>query len=66
MYHKSPDRISEQEAARHPEEARFPYLGEAFEMRERSPGVLPALTNLHVFNWGATMSHGALAGDATA
>jgi cation diffusion facilitator CzcD-associated flavoprotein CzcO len=57
------DRIPESEAARYPDEARFPYLGEAFEMRERSPGVLPALTNLHVFNWGATMSHGALAGD---
>jgi len=57
------DRIPEQEAAQYPEEARFPYLGEAFEMRERSPGVLPALTNLHVFNWGATLSHGALAGD---
>ena len=52
------DRIPEQEAAQYPEEARFPYLGEAFEMHERQLGVLPALGNLHVFNWGATMSHG--------
>jgi len=57
------ERIGAQQAVQYPEEARFPYLGEAFEMRERQPGAQPALPHLHVFNWGSTMSHGALAGD---
>ncbi len=57
------DRVSPAEAARHPEAARFPYLGPGMEMLERELGALPALANLHVFNWGVTMSHGALAGD---
>jgi cation diffusion facilitator CzcD-associated flavoprotein CzcO len=47
------------EAARFPEEARFPYLGDAFQLR----GTKPGLERVHVFNWGATMSHGALSGD---
>ena len=47
------------EAARFPEEARFPYLGDAFQLA----GSMPGLANVHLFNWGATMSHGALAGD---
>ena len=47
------------EAEKFPEEARFPYLGDAFQLR----GSLPGLGRVHVFNWGATMSHGALAGD---
>jgi cation diffusion facilitator CzcD-associated flavoprotein CzcO len=57
------DRIEPAQAASFPEEARFPYLGEGFEMQECAPGALPALSHLHVFNWGATISHGALAGD---
>jgi cation diffusion facilitator CzcD-associated flavoprotein CzcO len=47
------------EAQMFPEEARFPYLGDAFQLR----GASPELGRVHVFNWGATMSHGALAGD---
>ncbi len=57
------DRVSDAEAAAHPEEARFPYLGSGFELQERTPGTAPAIRNVHVFNWGCTMSHGALAGD---
>jgi len=57
------DRVEPAQAANFPEEARFPYLGEGFEMQECAPGALPALSHLHVFNWGATISHGALAGD---
>ena len=49
----------EGEAARFPEEARFPYLGDAFQLQ----GEAPELGRVHLFNWGATMSHGALAGD---
>jgi cation diffusion facilitator CzcD-associated flavoprotein CzcO len=51
--------VPPEEAARFPEEARFPYLGHAFQLR----GPSPSLERIHVFNWGATMSHGALAGD---
>lgn len=47
------------EAERFPEEARFPYLGDAFQLQGSAPG----LGRVHVFNWGATMSHGALGGD---
>ena len=47
------------EAERFPEEVRFPYLGDAFQLQGSAAG----LGRVHVFNWGATMSHGALAGD---
>jgi hypothetical protein len=42
-----------------PEEARFPYLGDAFQLQGKASG----LQRVHVFNWGCTMSHGALGGD---
>jgi cation diffusion facilitator CzcD-associated flavoprotein CzcO len=51
--------VSAGEAAEFPEEARFPYLGDAFQLQGSAPG----LGRVHVFNWGSTMSHGALAGD---
>ncbi|HEX2567637.1 MAG TPA: NAD(P)/FAD-dependent oxidoreductase [Burkholderiales bacterium] len=53
------DRISKAEARKFPEESRFPYLGDSFQLQ----GKHPALSRIHVFNWGVTMSHGALAGD---
>ena len=84
--------VTVEEARRHPEPARFPYLGAGFELRPRRPpdgrqdaaaaGPAPAdathpamaatppdpataeaLSRMRLFNWGATMSHGALAGD---
>ena len=57
------DRVSADAAQAHPEAARFPYLGDGMQLLEKIPGSCPQLTNLHVFNWGVTMSHGALAGD---
>jgi cation diffusion facilitator CzcD-associated flavoprotein CzcO len=57
------DRVPAHEAQKHPEAARFPYLGPGMQMLEREPGAMPSLAKLHVFNWGVTMSHGALAGD---
>ena len=51
--------VSAEEARRFPEEARFPYLGDAFQLT----GKHAELGRVHVFNWGSTMSHGALAGD---
>ena len=55
--------VSAEEAARHPEEARFPYLGAGFELLELSPDQSPQARNVHIFNWGCAMSHGQLAGD---
>jgi cation diffusion facilitator CzcD-associated flavoprotein CzcO len=51
--------VSSEEAEKFPEESRFPYLGDAFQLR----GSARELGRVHVFNWGSTMSHGALAGD---
>jgi FAD-dependent urate hydroxylase len=57
------DRVSPQEAERNPDAARFPYLGRGFELTERTPGAVPGLSHVHVFNAGSTMSQAALAGD---
>ena len=57
------DRVSAEEAALHPAEARHPYLGPGFELTERMPGSVPGLSHLHCFNAGSTMSHAAVAGD---
>jgi cation diffusion facilitator CzcD-associated flavoprotein CzcO len=51
--------VSREQTEKFPEEARFPYLGPRFELQGSRPG----LNRVHVFNWGSTMSHGALAGD---
>ncbi len=51
------------QAASHPEPARFPYLGPGFQLQPRAGQPGAVLRNLHLFNWGSTMSHGALAGD---
>lgn len=56
------DRTSELDT----ELGRFPYLGEAFELTARTgtpDGVADALARIHLFNWGSTLSHGAVAGD---
>jgi FAD-dependent urate hydroxylase len=55
------DHVSPQQAARHPEASRFPYLGPGFELIERTPGSIPGLSHVYAFNAGSTMSHGALA-----
>lgn len=57
------DRVAPEQAAAHPEAARFPYLGDGFELRSRAPDRAHALGRIHLFNWGSTMSQGALAGD---
>ena len=57
------DRVPADATRAFPEESRFPYLGDGFQLLERTPGALPAAANLHVFNWGCTLSHGQLAGD---
>ncbi len=57
------DRVSAEQAQAFPEESRFPYLGDGFQLLERAAGAMPAAANLHIFNWGCTLSHGQLAGD---
>lgn len=46
--------------------ARFPYLGDGFQLLAR-PGTdaatADALSRIHLFSWGSTLSHGAVAGD---
>jgi cation diffusion facilitator CzcD-associated flavoprotein CzcO len=57
------DRVAPEEAERHPDAARFPYLGPGFELMERTPGAVLGLSRLHCFNAGAIVSHAALGGD---
>jgi cation diffusion facilitator CzcD-associated flavoprotein CzcO len=55
--------VPAEQAAAHPEPARFPYLGPGFDLRSGTGEHAQALQRLHLFNWGSTLSHGALAGD---
>jgi cation diffusion facilitator CzcD-associated flavoprotein CzcO len=55
--------VRPEQAAQHAEAARFPYLGGGFELRPSGSAHAEALSRIHLFNWGSTMSHGALAGD---
>jgi cation diffusion facilitator CzcD-associated flavoprotein CzcO len=55
--------VPAEQAQRNAEAARFPYLGPGFELRSRGEQFGEALARMHLFNWGSTMSHGALAGD---
>ena len=43
--------------------APFPYLGDGFELIGRTAGSQPLLKDIHLFNWGSTVSHGGLSGD---
>ena len=57
------DRVGAAKAAEDPECARYPYLGPGFEFIERTSNAAPGLGHMHAFNWGVTLSHGAVAGD---
>lgn len=46
-----------------PDLGRFPWLGDGFELTERSPGACPGLGRIHVFNHAAFASLGAIASD---
>jgi cation diffusion facilitator CzcD-associated flavoprotein CzcO len=60
------DRLAPADGPAAAEIARFPYLGAGFELRAR-PGTpaaqADALSRIHLFGWGSTLSHGAVAGD---
>ena len=55
--------VAPAQAQQHPESARFPYLGRGFALQSASGAHASALARMHLFNWGATLSHGALGGD---
>lgn len=57
------DRVTPEQAAAQPQLARFPYLDTGFALVEREAGRSPALRNIHLLNYAATMSHGALTAD---
>jgi cation diffusion facilitator CzcD-associated flavoprotein CzcO len=43
----------------------YPYLGPAFELQEKTPGALPMLANIHVFNSAAVPSLGPICNGIT-
>jgi FAD-dependent urate hydroxylase len=43
--------------------ALFPYLGPGFELTEKRPGTNPTLGHIHLVNYGAHLSHTAIASD---
>lgn len=43
----------------------YPYLGPAFELQEKTPGALPMLANIHVFNNAAVPSLGPICNGIT-
>jgi cation diffusion facilitator CzcD-associated flavoprotein CzcO len=55
--------VSPAMAAAQPEPARFPYLAANFALQSADGEKAEALSRLHLFNWGATMSHAALGSD---
>jgi cation diffusion facilitator CzcD-associated flavoprotein CzcO len=57
------DRYTPPEGEEHPELALFPYLGPGFEFLEKIPGAAPFLRQIRCFNYGASVSHGPVAGD---
>ena len=56
------DRYQPPPAEADPNAARFPYLGPHFELMEKQPNTMPALNNIHLFNTGAVVSTGIVAG----
>jgi hypothetical protein len=45
-----------------PAATRFPYIGPHFELSEKHLGTMPALRHVHLFNTGAVVSTGIVAG----
>ncbi len=57
------DRYVPPEELQRPGLGDFPYLGPGFELMERTPGQAPELSQIHLLNHGAALSHGAIASD---
>jgi FAD-dependent urate hydroxylase len=54
------------EALKRADLAKYPYLGPGFELMPRSPDAPPELSRIHLVNYGAHASHGAIASDVPA
>ncbi|UKI08165.1 MULTISPECIES: flavin-containing monooxygenase [Variovorax] len=57
------DRFAPPEGMTDSELAESPDLGPLFEFQEKTPGACPGLERVHCFNYAASLSHGAAAGD---
>ncbi|MFN7642179.1 MAG: FAD-dependent oxidoreductase [Burkholderiales bacterium] len=60
------DRLAPDGSAVGAELSRFPYLGDGFQLIAKDgsdAAVADALARIHLFSWGSTLSHGAVAGD---
>jgi hypothetical protein len=60
------DRFTPPAGWEHRELGRFPYLAPDFAFTERTPGRAPWLTNVHCFNYAASLSLGKVSGDIPA
>lgn len=60
------DRFAIPEGMDNAELANSPYLGRGFEFEEKVAGQTPGLSQIHSFNYPATLSHGKLSGDIPA
>ena len=56
------DRYTPPRGENDPAVGKYPYLGPGFELLERSPGTLPGLKDIHLFNTGSVVSMGPVAG----
>lgn len=52
------DRYTPPQPMQNPRLARYPYLGPGLELVEKTPGDAPFLRNIHLFDFGTTMSFG--------
>ncbi|AVQ85603.1 SidA/IucD/PvdA family monooxygenase [Variovorax sp. PMC12] len=57
------DRFAPPEGMADSELAESPDLGPLFEFQQKTPGACPGLERVHCFNYAASLSHGAAAGD---
>ncbi len=57
------DRFAAPEGMADDELAESPDLGPLFEFQPKTPGACPGLERIHCFNYAASLSHGAAAGD---
>ena len=55
--------VTPEQAAANAEAARFPYLAPSFALQSKDGGYAEALGRIHLFNWGATLTHAALGSD---
>ncbi|MBF6631187.1 MAG: NAD(P)/FAD-dependent oxidoreductase [Comamonas sp.] len=55
--------VTPEQAASHGEAGRFPYLAHHFALQSHDGAHAQAMSRIHLFNWGATMTHAALGSD---